>query len=861
VATRLHHTLALSGAIAGLLAARAAEAAPAPAPRPEFSSFGAAIPSSTQKQVLLVVPILNKKEVDASLALLRQPDGRDFISLDDFTQLCAIRSLREPDGSVRLSTPLGDALLTGDALLDDKGVTYVDVAALSTVLAAQVAFDPAEYALRVVLPWTPGVDADGTLAARDEGPVDIRAPRASLSRWRSEVMTVQSNGELSSAANHRLVGALGPGNWRADFSHYLTGDDRGIDVGALSWRLDRGNSRLLVGQERVFLHPLLQSFDLTGAQYAWTNRPGQVFDSSLGDAGQLLAYQARPTSTIRGSGPPGGTAELRYAGTVFARQTIRLDGRYEFTDVPAAPGDAIPVEVAVYEFGDNGTPLRVDQTYSQASNLQLPAGAQAHYLGAGSNGFLIDDKRIGNGSAGFYQFRRGLSERFTGDLIIQSVDGRTQSVIGTAANLGMAGSWAGYIGRDDNGSEARQVLGDGQRGPWFWRANWLDYGDGYQTDRTVSSHNLRVEAGRTVGTDLRVSLIHANATVTGAEDIEYTLPAVSWRPLRNLQLSARPEFDGRYSYDAQWGVRRGTRLSATRYGNLSQIGVDQTLGQTSRLAVMAQRDSDRGNRISAIFQRYQPGVSGLAWSAGLLHGEGRSGFIADASMELRPGLSARLQAVRDPLAPANGTVVGLSVIADFAVTGAGLARGGANLGQVRDGGVSGVIGSGRSAGGVDLSDVPILVDGHVRARSDADGRFHVPNLAPGVHRVELDSEGLPIEFSVHEAPRRVEVRAGSLTRVDFTLDLRLGLAGQLRGPDGKALGEVDIHIVDAEQSIQGRARSNAYGYYRIDGIAPGRYELRAMAADGRVLARKDVLLDDRFLFGQELTTAAQGPSP
>ena len=157
--------------------------------------------------------------------------------------------------------------------------------------------------------------------------------------------------------------------------------------------------------------------------------------------------------------------------------------------------------------------------------------------------------------------------------------------------------------------------------------------------------------------------------------------------------------------------------------------------------------------------------------------------------------------------------------------------------------------------------MPVLVDGHVRARSDADGRFHVPNLAPGVHRVELDSEGLPIEFSVHEAPRRVEVRAGSLTRVDFTLDLRLGLAGQLRAPDGKALGEVDIHLIDAEQSIQGRARSNAYGYYRIDGIPPGRYELRAMAADGRILARKDVLLDDRFLFGQELTTAAQGPSP
>jgi hypothetical protein len=857
--------LALAGTIASLLGTtRWAEAAPAPAPapRPEFSSFGAALPSSTQKQILLVVPILNKKEVDASLALLRQPDGRDFVSLDDFTQLAAIRSQREADGSIRLSTPLGDALLSAPDLLDDKGVTFVDVASLSRVLAAQVAFDPSEFALQVVLPWTPGQDeASQRHQQADDGPVDIAAPKASLSRWRSEVMAVESNGQVSSAANHRLVGALGPGNWRADFSHNLTGGDLGIDVGALSWRLDRGNSRLLLGQERMFLHPLLQSFDLTGAQYAWTNAPGQVFDSSLGEAGQLLAYQARPTSVIRGNGPPGGTAELRYGGTVFARQTIRLDGRYEFTDVPAAPGDAIPVEVAVYEFGDNGTPLRVDQTYSQASNLQLAAGAQAHYFGAGTNGFLLDKERVGDGSAAFYQYRRGISERFTGDLIVQTVDGRTQSVVGSAANFGMAGSWAAYLGRDDNGAQARQLLGDGQRGAWFWRASWLDYDDAYLSDQTIANHNTRVEAGRSFGPNLRISLIHADASVTNGEDISYTLPAVSWRPLPNLHLSARPEYNGDYAYDAQWAVRRGTRLSATRYGNLSQAGVEQAIGLNSRLSVMAQRDSERGNRISAIFNRYQPGIAGLAWSAGLLHGQGRSGFLADASLELRPGLSARLQAVRDPLAPSNGTVVGISLIADFAVTGAGLARGGANLGQVRDGGISGAIGQGRRSDGIDLADVPVLVDGHVRARTDEDGHYHVPNLSPGVHRVELDSEGLPIEFSVHEAPRRVEVRAGSLTRVDFSLDLRLGLAGQLTGAGGMTLADLDIQLVDTEQTIQGRTRSNGYGYYRIDGVAPGRYQLRAVSADGRVVARKDIVLEDRFLFGQELNTAAQGPTP
>ncbi|MCQ4164877.1 carboxypeptidase-like regulatory domain-containing protein [Tahibacter harae] len=858
--------LALAGSIASLLApARWAEAAPAPAPAPrlEFSSFGAALPSGSQKQILLVVPILNKKEVDANLALLRQPDGRDFVSLDDFTQLAGLGSQREADGSVRLSTPLGDALLTEADLLDDKGTTFVDVAALSRSLAAQVAFDQAEFALKVTLPWTPGEDtASQRRRPVESGPVDIAAPSASLSRWRSEVLTVETDGYVSSTANHRLVGALGPGNWRADFSHNLSGNDLGVDVGALSWRMDRGNSRLLLGQERVFLHPLLQSFDLTGAQYAWTNAPGQVFDSSLGEAGQLLAYQARPTSVIRGSGPPGGTAELRYGGSVFARQTIRLDGRYEFTDVPAAPGDAIPVEVAVYEFGDNGTPLRVDQTYSQAGNLQLTAGAQAHYFGAGANGFLLDKDRLGAGNAAFYQYRRGLSERFTGDFIVQSVDGRSQSVAGTAANFGVAGSWAAYVGRDDNGAQARQLLGDGQRGAWFWRASWLDYDDAYLSEQTVANHNIRAEAGRSFGPNLRLSLIHADASVTNGEKINYTLPAVSWNPRPNLHVSARPEYNGDYAYDAQWAPRPGTRLSATRYGNLSQAGLEQNIGLNSRLSVMAQHDSVRGDRISAIFNRYQPGVAGLAWSAGVLHGEGRSGFLADASLELRPGLSARLQALRDPLAPANGTVVGLSLVADFAVTGAGLARGGANLGQVRDGGISGAIGQGgRRRDGLDLSNVPVLVDGLVRARTDAEGRYYVANLPPGVHRVELDSEGLPIELSVHEAPRRVEVRAGSLTRVDFSLDLRLGLAGQLTGAGGAALADLEIQLVDAGQSIQGRSRSNRYGYYRIDGVAPGRYLLRAVGADGHVVAKREIVLEDRFLFGQELNTAAQGPTP
>jgi hypothetical protein len=855
---RVRPLAAAVGSALLVLAQPAAHAEPAAPAAPGFSYYGGgSVPGSQQKRILLVVPILNGRELNDNLALWREPDGADFVNLDAFLHASAIDSTKDADGNYQLTTPIGQTLLPAASLRTDGGVVYAGLQTLSSVLAARVAFDDAEFALRIDLPWQPGA-ADKSPATGDaDQSVDVRAPQASLSRWRSELSGTVVDGEAAAYMNHRIAGALGPGYWHADFSHGVSGDSHDVDVQALSWLLDRGKSRWLVGQERLALHPLLASFEMTGVQYAQTNRPDLVYEAAGGYYGQLVPYQARPTSVIRGSGPPGGTAELRYGGQVLQRQTIRLDGRYEFRDVPAAPGDAIPIEVAVYAFGETGTPLRVDQTYSQAGNLQLPEGVNVHYVGLGSNGFLLDDNRSGTGGAGFYQFRRGFTDRVTAEAIVQSIGGRRQTVAGTALNLGMAGSWAAYAGRDDSGAGARQVLGDGQYGPWFWRANWLDYDDDYQADGSLGTRNRRAEAGRTFGDQLRVSLIHSDISGDAYGDIRYTKPAVTWRPTPRFSLGARPEYDGRYSYDAQWAVRRGTRLSASRYADISQVALDQDLGSRSRLQFTAQRDTELGNRYTATFNRYEGGRAHLAWAAGVLGGEGRTGFLAEASAELRPGLSARLTALRDPLHASDGTVIGFSIVADFAVTGAGLARGGVNQGYEREGGVSGIVE--RPAGAradFDLSGIPVLVDGHVRTRTEEGGHYHVQNLDPGVHRVELDNEGLPIELAVHEAPRRVEVRAGSLTRVDFGLELRLGLAGQVRGADGKPAVDIDVLVVDATGAIRARARSNTNGYYRLDGLPPGTYALRAVDRLERTLVETSLTLGERFLFGRELVLPA-----
>lgn len=852
---RLRPLAVAIGSAAFVLALPDTQAAPASPASPGYSYFGGSSGSGASgRRILLVVPILNGRELNDSLALWREPEGADFVNLDAFAHACALDLAKEPDGAIELTTPLGKTRLTADVLRVDQGTTYVGVDTLSAALAARVTFDEAEFALRIDLPWQPGA-VDARYQDPDAGkPADVNAPKASLSRWRSELLGLVIDGEISASANHRVAGALGPGYWHADFSHGVAGGDTDIDVQALSWLLDRGKTRWLVGQERLALHPLLASFEMTGVQYAHTNRPDLVYESNTGAYGQLVPYQARPTSVIRGSGPPGGTAELRYGGQVLQRQTIRLDGRYEFRDVPAAPGDAIPIEVAVYAFGETGTPLRVDQTYSQAGNLQLPQGVTVNYAGAGANGFLLDTTRNGSGGAGFYQFRHGFTDRITGEAIVQSIGSRRQTVAGTALNLGMGGSWAAYAGQDENGAGARQILGDGRYGAWFWRANWLDYDDAYQADDALGTRNLRAEVGRNFGDTLRVSMVHSDISGQEYGDIRYTKPAAQWRPTPRLSFAARPEYDGRYSYDAQWYVRRGTRLSATRYGDLTQVAYDQDIGQRTRFQATAQRDERLGDRYTAIINRYEGGPMHFAWAAGVLAGEGRTGFLAEASLELRPGLSARLNAVRDPLRGENGTVVGFSIVADFAVTGAGLARGGANQGYEREGGVSGVVAvpPGTRAD-FNLAGIPVLVDGHVRARTEAGGHFHVQDLAPGIHRVELDNEGLPIELAVHEPPRRVEVRAGSLTRIDFGLELKLGLAGQVTDGAGTARGDVDVLVIDAAGAIRARARTSAFGYYRLDGLPPGTYTLRAVDRLDRVLTEARATLVDRFLFGQMLT--------
>ncbi len=176
---------------------------------------------------------------------------------------------------------------------------------------------------------------------------------------------------------------------------------------------------------------------------------------------------------------------------------------------------------------------------------------------------------------------------------MQSIGGRRQTVAGTALNLGMGGSWP----RTPAATRTAPARARSSATAATVRGSGAPTGSTTTTPTRPTTPSARAicapKRACNIGETLRVSLIRFDVSGQQYGDIRYTKPAAQRRPTPRLSFAARPEFDGRYSYDAQRFVRRGTRLSANRYGDISQIAYDQDLGQRTRAVHRAARRTAR----------------------------------------------------------------------------------------------------------------------------------------------------------------------------------------------------------------------------------------------------------------------------
>src|SRR5690606_32314934 len=67
---------------------------------------------------------------------------------------------------------------------------------------------------------------------------------------------------------------------------------------------------------------------------------------------------------------------------------------------------------------------------------------------------------------------------------------------------------------------------------------------------------------------------------------------------------------------------------------------------------------------------------------------------------------------------------------------------------------------------------------------------------------------------------------GAVTAVDFDMDLQLGFAGRIIRPDGEPAERTPLQVVDEQGVAVASVLTDDWGYYRVDGMPPGRYRLQ-----------------------------------
>lgn len=102
--------------------------------------------------------------------------------------------------------------------------------------------------------------------------------------------------------------------------------------------------------------------------------------------------------------------------------------------------------------------------------------------------------------------------------------------------------------------------------------------------------------------------------------------------------------------------------------------------------------------------------------------------------------------------------------------------------------------------------------------SDADGRYAIENIPAGEITLRFFKEGFVTET------RTVKL-AGPETRVDVRLGTGIDVTGTVVDASGRPVGEATVMIQGSGSG--GRGTSDGNGAFKVDGIAPGRYTIRA----------------------------------
>lgn len=826
---------------------------------------------SRQPEPLLVEVFFNKKSA-GTLICYRHQDTY-WVPFDLFIQQTKLKGQPAENGTVSYQTTLGVLSHDPESLKVIEDTQCISFDQLEKSFYVKGRFVQSVFALALDIPWASGKPSRKK-AAKPVITPDIQAPSSSLSFLRFEP---QVSYEFNDNTNRDLLieagGRFANGVWDITFEGDPTTRFR---PSRYHWTTYNNNSVLRAGTGSSDLFSLLNDLDFTGIQVGWNNQTilNQLDFERYSDSDAFLSLDRTQQRTIEGNAPPASIAELRIEGVVIARQRIGLDGRFRFPNVRMT-SDPRRTEVYIYERTLREKPLTIIDYTMSILNRTLPAKELLARAGGGVVGNPLNQNESDSTSwTGFGHIIYGVHNRMTIEAGIQYNPENINREVFAGTVLSIGGNWgiALYGGRS-NDRYATDFRLEGKGTDWslsyFGRLNQENYSkDGKEKQK---NHSLRFSTGIIKPFDL---LLYGRYNKTGNEPAEkYLLPGAYWYVMPSLMLSALPNDEEQYRYEANMNVTSRSDLSVTYEDEIIAADLDYDFSRSLQSRALYSHAFSTGNNVSSLyFDWYPKGNRFNLIRLGASTSGSQTGYSVAWNKFINAGLELSLQysynmnnALRLETEDTFSNFVppeARQYIA-FALTW-DLGRSSKRFYPINRTAIShtrgGLAGSMKIINETtlkpdDINNVDILLNGKKLNQRQVDGSFFVGNLKPGVYAVDVDAENLPLELNIPNKTTYVEVMSGAVSEITIPAFVEYSIAGQVTDTRSIALENRKVTVMDEKGNVIDHAVTNLFGYYRTKGLQPGDYTLSVSDVKREVVIKDDYIYGIDFTVREETTPA------
>lgn len=811
-------------------------------------------------------------ELETLLAHKRK--GRFWLPLEETGGFLSLKVVSEKDG-MRLATPIGVVDVPSSAVFRSNSSKYIDQKFLETRLNARVKFAEGDGYIDVDLPWRPGAAIKLSEGIGDERQLSPEAlpPPAGISTLHGDVSYRFGNAgnERVFEGYFRATGHAHGGVWQINYQEDLLTNHRIRDA---IWMKQLDDNRFIqIGHQTLAVHPLLQSIEMTGVQYAWTNAKAARTIAGI-NTGALLGRRVDHQRSFAGEGPVGGRAELWLDDSIYAQTPIGLSGEFRFSDVHL-PARQSRIEIRIYDRGNGGTPIKVIRKSLNLSELLLENGQHSVLVGAGYGGNAFDQAGRGlHGEhsesyetdgvgrlAAFALGRYAVSDNLTLESGVTITDDTPRAMVGGVARFSTNVVGSGSVSLDDKTGATYLAEFDWRKTDWRLIAR--SYHRQHSINDSFTLNGIKrydpdwdhfLELTYAVRSNLSMGLI-----ARAQPEAEFVLPFALWRPIEHMSVEVRPDQFGVYRIDGRYRLSSTENLYAAYYDDDSSVSYTRLF-------------DDRQLTVELQHNRHDVWRAGLRLSGGSLIDYDLSwnvgGYVTDDAdywvyagvrREVRHGVhvyaNANYASTQQRYFKNDDTTdwrlrVGLSF--DLAPNQDGFVAAPGHGVDVGYGAIAGRVKTDGDDGKAELANMTVKINGKPAGRTAKDGSFYLPRVEIGVHIVEFDQESLPIQQVATKASVVAKVVPGAVTNVAFVTKAEYGVAGQVLNRAGEPISNATVVVLDAQSIEVGRGQSSSFGYYRIDGLRKGDYRV-TLLGDNRIRSGARMFtINSEFLFGVHL---------